>query len=155
MKTNTIFSTQLIQAMVKKGFTSTQTPSGVCTQKLAEITGTSTHICERYLQGEEVPSNEKILKLAHALDVSPGVLLFGRHHQANATGHDNILISKELLSYMIKKYHELDWGLIPDKDEMPGFLNDLIDDISHIEAPIDTQKRLADLAFNSVYLKYP
>lgn len=98
MKTKEIFSHQLIVAMQRAGFHSSRSPSGICIKKLAEITNTSPQICRRYIRGEALPDYDKILKIAEALNVAPGELLFGELNNRCFKRHDFITIHKDIMT---------------------------------------------------------
>jgi len=71
------FSKRLMEAMKAKGYLASRSPKGICIQTLAQFAGASEQICRRYVRGDALPDYEKITKIAHSLQISPGWLLFG------------------------------------------------------------------------------
>ncbi|WP_043874368.1 helix-turn-helix domain-containing protein [Legionella massiliensis] len=143
------FAYRLRDAMIAAGFNSRRSTSGVCIHKLAEITGYSVQICRKYLRGEAIPEPVKLVEIAAKLHVSPGWLLFGDSHNDNSIERNKVLISKNLLLYILSNavnlYNRPHLG-----NEVPGFLLELINDVSHINASEEQSKKIIDLAISSV-----
>ncbi|KTC87367.1 MULTISPECIES: helix-turn-helix domain-containing protein [Legionella] len=143
------FACRLRDAMIAAGFNSQRSTSGVCIHKLAEITGYSVQICRKYLRGEAIPEPVKLVDIAAKLQVSPGWLLFGDSHNATMTSEDKIIITKNLLRYILTRaaslYNNSHLG-----DDVPGFLLDLINDVSQINASEEQSTKIIDLALSSV-----
>lgn len=143
------FAYRLRDAMLAAGFNSQRSTSGVCIHKLAEITGYSVQICRKYLRGEAIPEPFKIVELAAKLNVSPGWLLFGDSHNDNPVSHDKIIISKILLHYVFTRAAKL-YNTANQNNEVPGFLLELINDVSQINASEEQSKKIIDLALSSI-----
>ena len=135
--------------MKNAGFHSSRSPSGICIQKLAEITGASLQICRRYIRGEALPDYEKILKIANDLNVSPGSLLFGKLNELDAKKNDSILIKEDVLRHFLRKIDEFSPFLFKKLDNTPEFLMELITNVSAIDISCEQLKKIIDLAFNS------
>lgn len=143
------FAYRLRDAMIAAGFNSQRSTSGVCIHKLAEITGYSVQICRKYLRGEAIPDPVKLVEIAAKLNVSPGWLLFGDKHDNYAVSNDKIIISKNLLHYIFSQAGSL-YNASHLEDEIPGFLLELINDLSLINASEEQSKKIIDLALSSV-----
>lgn len=143
------FAYRLRDAMIAAGFNSQRSTSGVCIHKLAEITGYSVQICRKYLRGEAIPEPVKLIEIASKLQVSPGWLLFGDNHSDSIIASDKITISKNLLHYIFTRAGNL-YNVAHLEDEVPGFLLDLIDDLSQINASEEQSKKIIDLALSSI-----
>lgn len=143
------FAYRLRDAMIAAGFNSQRSTSGVCIHKLAEITGYSLQICRKYLRGEAIPEPIKLAEIAATLQVSPGWLLFGDSHNDSSLSPDKIIISKNLLIYILKKAASL-YNAPHLSSDVPGFLQELINDVSQINASEEQSKKIIDLALSSV-----
>ncbi|CEG55810.1 helix-turn-helix domain-containing protein [Legionella fallonii] len=143
------FAYRLRDAMIAVGFNSQRSTSGVCIHKLAEITGYSVQICRKYLRGEAIPEPVKLMEIAEKLQVSPGWLLFGDAHNDQGIAQNKITISKNLLHYIFTRAACLYNGDL-EKQEIPNFLMELINDISLINANEEQSKKIIDLALSSV-----
>jgi transcriptional regulator with XRE-family HTH domain len=144
---NQQFANRLRDAMMKAGLNSQRSTSGVSINELAEITGYSLQICRRYLRGEAIPEPTKLVEIAAKLNVSAGWLLFGDSHNAYLNLEETITVNKKLLLYIFIKAGELyTQNLIKDA---PGFLMELINDISQINANEEQSKKIIDLALSS------
>jgi hypothetical protein len=143
------FAYRLRDAMINAGFNSQRSISGVSIHKLAEITGHSLQICRKYLRGEAIPEPLKLIEIASKLKVSPGWLLFGDAYNDENTAKENIIISKNLLHYIFTKATSL-YNNNPMESEIPGFLIELINDVSLINANEEQSKKIIDLAIASV-----
>lgn len=143
------FAYRLRDAMIAVGFNSQRSTSGVCIHKLAEITGYSVQICRKYLRGEAIPEPVKLMEIAEKLQVSPGWLLFGDAHNDQGLSQDKVNINKNLLHYIFTRASCLYNGDL-EKQEIPNFLMELINDISLINANEEQSKKIIDLALSSV-----
>lgn len=143
------FAYRLRDAMIAAGFNSQRSTSGVCIHKLAEITGYSVQICRKYLRGEAIPEPVKLVEIATKLQVSPGWLLFGDSHKDPMTSEDKLTITKNLLRYILTRaaslYNSPHLG-----NEIPGFMLELINDVSQINASEEQSKKIIDLALSSI-----
>jgi len=135
--------------MITAGLNSQRSVSGVCIHKLAEITGYSLQICRRYLRGEAIPEPVKLVEIAEKLQVSPGWLLFGDSHNDKQIDEQNIVINKKLLHYIFTNARDL-YNVSQDKNEVPDFLLDLLNDLSQINASEEQSRKIIDLALASV-----
>jgi transcriptional regulator with XRE-family HTH domain len=143
------FSLRLKEAMLAANLSSTRSTSGVCIHKLAEMTGYSLQICRRYLSGQAMPEAPKLMELAIHLGVTPGWLLFGDNPQQGSGLDDNIVISKNILSYIFSNAANL-YQKSPKSDEVSSFLVKLIEDVSQIATRNeDESKKIIDLTFGS------
>ncbi len=145
---NQQFSYRLKHSMLAVGLHSSRSVSGVCIQKLVEITGYSIQICRRYLRGESIPELQKLIDIAKHLNVSPGWLLFGEDNN-NHDVTDQIILNKDLLYYIFIQIHKL-YANTPACQEMPIFFTDLLMDVSQIQADDEQLKKIVDLALSSV-----
>jgi hypothetical protein len=143
------FSARLHEAMITAGYKSQRSISGVDIHKLVEITGHSPQICRRYLRGEAIPEPVKLVELSSKLNVSPGWLLFGDHHDAAHKENKKITISKNLLHYIFAHAREL-YNAEQSSDECSDFLLDLARDVSQINTDEEQSKKIIDLALASV-----
>lgn len=143
------FAMRLKEAMLRAGFNSHRSPTGVSMPKLVEITGYSPQICRRYLKGEAIPEPGKLQVIALKLKVSPGWLLFGSAHDEITLTDDDIIIKRNLLHYVFKKaillYSNSSLG-----EDVPNFLMELIDDVRNIEASEAQSKKIIDLVVDSI-----
>lgn len=143
------FACRLRDAMIKAGFNSQRSTSGVSIHKLAEITGYSVQICRKYLRGEAIPEPLKLMDIAAKLNVSAGWLLFGDSHDDLHYSEKKITISRNLLHYIFTKaaylYNHSSLG-----EEAPDFLMDLINDVSQINADEEQSMKIIDLALSSI-----
>ncbi|WED42480.1 helix-turn-helix domain-containing protein [Legionella cardiaca] len=143
------FACRLRDAMLKAGFNSQRSTSGVSIHKLAEITGYSVQICRKYLRGEAIPEPVKLVEIAAMLHVSPGWLLFGDSHNDSNQGLHKITISKNLLHYVFTRAANL-YNVSRLEEEVPDFLLDLISNVSQINADEEQSKQIIDLALASI-----
>jgi hypothetical protein len=143
------FAYRLRDAMLAAGLNSKRSTSGVCIHKLAEMTGYSVQICRKYLRGEAIPEPVKLMEIASSLAVAPGWLLFGDSHQDKSLPLDTITISKNLLQYIFTSATCL-YNTENFRKELPDFLLELINDVSHINASEEQSKKIIDLALSSI-----
>ena len=142
------FAIRLHEAMMAAGYYSQRSLSGVCINKLVEITGHSPQICRKYLRGEAIPEPIKLLQIATKLNVSAGWLLFGDQHSGHYDSQYTLTISKSLLHYIFTQADEL-YNTEHSIDERSDFLLDLAKDISQINASEEQSKKIIDLALAS------
>ncbi|MCX7116265.1 MAG: helix-turn-helix domain-containing protein [Gammaproteobacteria bacterium] len=131
------FPERLREAMLTAGLHSNRSKSGVCIQDLTKITGYSRQICRKYLEGKTIPEPRALLKLAQALQVNAGWLLFGDGPKQSSP-HD-IIISKTLLHYVLTSSMQT---------THPDALINLIHEISQLPGDEAHLKRIVDLAFS-------
>lgn len=143
------FSNRLRDAMIKAGFYSKRSTSGVDIHKLAEITGHSSQICRKYLRGEAIPEPSKLVSIAEQLYVSPGWLLFGDDSNHPGLSEKNITISRHLLHYIFTLAANLYSG-DADTSEIAHFLMELCHDISQLQTDEKQSKKIIDLTLTSV-----
>lgn len=143
------FGCRLRDAMISAGFGSQRSISGVCIDKLADMSGHSVQICRRYLRGEAIPEPIKLVEIAQHLKVSPGWLLFGDPPDRNSSPDHDIFISKKLLHYILAQAGPL-YKARTQEDDVPEFLLDLIQTISHINASEEQSRKIINLALSSV-----
>lgn len=143
------FAQRLIQSMNAAGFTSNRSTVGVDVYKLAEITGYSSVICRKYLKGEAIPEPTKLIDIAKAMNVSPGWLLFGDFGKHSAFSQENTCLSNNLLQYIFACAEPL-YHMGRPKEEIAGFLMELVNDISQINADETQSKKIIDLAISSI-----
>lgn len=142
------FSKRLYDAMLKAGHHASRSSSGVDIHALVEITGYSSQICRKYLRGEAIPEPSKLLKIANALNISAGWLLFGETHTPLPPPDNYLLLNKTLLHYLLTRAAPI-YLTEPDNPEVPDFLTALAEDISQITANEEQSKRIIDLALSS------
>lgn len=140
------FAERLIQQMKLKGFTASRSPNGICIKTLAQFVDASEQICRRYIRGEALPPYEKIVQLAHKLEVSPGWLLFGEE----PVQHNELSININLLHYILKKSHELFKEEPRQTDDFADFVIALIRDIREIDTRPDNLQKIINLAVSSI-----
>lgn len=143
------FAHRLKDAMLAAGFYSKRSTSGVCIHTLVDITGYSTQICRKYLRGEAIPEPNKIVDIAHRLDVSPGWLLFGDEHNDGPFSQKNVTIHKNLLKLVFMRARSL-YNANSDESEIADFLLSLIEDLSQINASESQSLKIIELAFDSL-----
>lgn len=143
------FAYRLRDAMIAAGYNSRRSVSGICIHKLSEITGYSLQICRKYLRGEAIPDPVKLVEIAAQLQVSPGWLLFGDSHNDSSMNRDKIIISKNLLHYILRQAANL-YNMPHVGKETPGFLLELINDVSQIDTSEEQSKKIIDLALASI-----
>lgn len=141
-----LFSYRLRDALIDAGFHSPRSSSGVCVQKLVEITGYSSQICRKYLRGEVLPEPTKLMEIAEKLKVSPGWLLFG--DDCLGKTNEKFFISQKLLHYIFKRACKL-YQCSHSSEEVADFLLDLIQDVTQINATDEQSKKIVDLAISS------
>lgn len=140
------FATRLHQAMINAGMQSSRSKSGVCIHSLTQLTQHSRQMCRKYLSGEALPEPHILIKLAEALHVSAGWLLFGE--LPNESGkQEQIKINKSLLHYILT--HQKNNSLTPNPVTKHHFLLQLIQEISGLEGDETQLKKIIDLAFSS------
>lgn len=142
------FSYRLREAMQRANLTSSRSPSGVCINKLAEMTGYTLQICRRYLRGTAIPESTKLMEIAKTLQVTPGWLLFGDTPPALDLSH-HVLIKKTLLRYVVTRAAPL-YNEKHQTEEVSDFLLSLIENASQIDADEKDVKKMIDLALNSI-----
>lgn len=142
------FAERLREAMISAGHHSTRSNSGVCIHTLTNITGYSRQICRKYLQAEVLPEPHTLLKLAHALNVSPGWLLFGEDRRKVPVQGECITIDKAVLEYVLTHQSNPYQQIRPEHD-IPNFLLNLIQEISELEGTQAHLKKIVDLALSS------
>lgn len=150
MEKNTLsnqFALRLKDALVKAGFNSNRSTSGVDIHKLTEITGYSEQICRKYLRGEAIPDPKKIIEISLKLNVSPGWLLFGEANKINHENHDELMLDKRLLHYIFLKLGET----YCEKDtQIANFLIELVVNVSNIKVNFEQSKKIIDLTLSSL-----
>jgi hypothetical protein len=143
------FAFRLRDAMIRAGFNSHRSTSGVSIHMLAEITGHSLQICRKYVRGEAIPEPLKIIEIAAVLKVAPGWLLFGDATNDLNLESDQLTVNKKLLHYLFTKATTL-YNAPHMENEVPDFLIELIKDVSLINANEEQSKKIIDLAIASV-----
>lgn len=139
------FALRLRDALIKAGFSSKRSTSGIDIHKLTEITGYSEQICRKYLRGEAIPEPKKIIEISIRLNVSPGWLLFGHANRIANENCDEITIDKRLLDYMFIKVGEM----YSDNSQISNFLSELVNDLNKINANFEQSQKIIDLALSS------
>jgi len=145
---NKQFALRLRDAMLKAGFNSHRSVSGVDVEKLAEITGYSIQICRKYLRGDATPDNVKLIEIAKKLNVSPGWLLFGESNFDSQSNPNKLSISKKLLQYILTEAQAL-YNASANRTDLPDFILELIADIGQINATEEQSIKIIDLAVAS------
>lgn len=146
---NQQFASRLKDAMISAGHYSSRSNSGVCINKLSEITEYSSQICRKYLRGEVIPEPTKLIEISQKLNVSPGWLLFGEYNeQNNFSSEKKITISKNLLAHIFKSIKTLYEDHLG--HEVSNFVLDLINDVSQIEADEPQLEKIVDLTLSSI-----
>jgi len=144
------FSCRLVSSMKRAGYSDTRSPSGISISTLADLMHVSDQICRRYLRGDALPDYDKVLRIAKALEVSPGWLLFGEHNELLISNSKSVTIDGDLLHYILEKSHALYMINPLHSDDFPDFVLDLIKDISTIDTNRDTLKKIIDVAVSSI-----
>jgi hypothetical protein len=141
------FASRLHHAMISAGLQSSRSKSGVCIHSLTQLTQHSRQMCRKYLSGEALPEPHVLIKLAEALHVSPGWLLFG-DLPATMLQKEQIQISKPILHYILTHHHN---AALPALNlNQQHFLIQLIQEIGGLEGDEAQLKKIIDLAFASV-----
>lgn len=141
------FAERLKQSMLTAGLRSTRSPSGVCVQSLADMTGYSLQICRRYLKGEVIPEPNKLLIIAKRLNVTPGWLLFGDEPAALSS---QLLISKDTLKAIIVKALALKAPRSP--EALAEIILQFSADLSVLKASPTEIKNIIELSFKAIEL---
>lgn len=138
------FAQRLRQAMIHSGYGSTRSITGVCIHTLTLFTSHSRQICRKYLKGESLPEPDVVVKIATALNISPGWLLFG---DVPSGQPNHIHIHPALLHYILT--HEL----IPSQHHplYSQFLMHLIQEVAQLTGEESHLKKVIDLAFTSIH----
>lgn len=145
------FASRMINVMNDAGYSDSRSPSGICVKKLAELMGVSEQICRRYLRRDAVPDHHKVLKVALALNVSPGWLLFGEQNNIGEKSQHYLNISDELLHYILEKSQRLYASDPGHADDYPDFVMELIRDVQSINTDDpETLKKIIDVAIGSI-----
>ena len=139
------FSERLIEAMKANGYTASRSPNGICMHTLATFADASEQICRRYIRGEALPCYEKVIAIAHHLQVSPGWLLFGEDSSPEMNPIDD-----SLLHYILKRSHHLYREETNQTDDYADFVVELLRDIREIEASKENLEKIIDLAIGSI-----
>ena len=142
------FSNRLIEAMKAKGHAASRSPSGICMQTLAQFAGASEQICRRYIRGDALPDYDKIISIAHHLQVSPGWLLFGE--VLPSPNQQNKQNEEALLHYILKKSHQLYREESGNTDDYADFVLELFRDVREIQTSKDNLQKIIDLAMRSI-----
>lgn len=143
------FSERLVTLMIENGFASEHSRSGVKVTKLADVCGCSIPMARRYVLGDALPDIEIIYKIAQWLNVNPGWLLFGEGVSQIYPANANLIqIDPDLLKYILVKSAFL-FELLKNKEEVVGFVLDIISDINHLEAGTDMIKKVIDMSISS------
>ena len=144
------FAERLRTALIQAGYNSSRSSYGVNVNKFAAMTGYSAQICRRYLRGEAIPEPTKLAEIAEEINVSPGWLLFGDCHAKKDFEENKITISKDLLHYIFSHVDGLYRNQNTQKDILPQFLLELVNNISQINADNEQSKKIVDLALFSI-----
>lgn len=142
------FAHRLIEALIKAGYSSNRSISGVDINQLSNITGYSSQICRKYLKGEAIPEPSKLVELANNLQVSPGWLLFGDANDKHPEMSDKLTIRKNLIHYIFIQAKSL-YNSSDSAEAVGSFLVELVEDVSQINASEEQSKRIIDLALMS------
>lgn len=142
------FSYRLRDAMQNAGFSSSRSPSGVCTQELADMTGYSVQICRRYLRGKALPEMGKIIEIARKLNVSPGWLVFGDREVSPQLDNNSIIINKELFRQLFSKMSPL-FADSTKLSSVTDFILRLLGDLSLMQISEEQKLKVIDLAIHS------
>lgn len=145
---NKQFALRLRDAMQQAGYNSHRSISGVDVDKLAEITSYSIQICRKYLRGDAIPDNIKLIEIAKKLNVSPGWLLFGESNFDSNNSQEMVTISKNLLEDILTNSQAL-YNAATDPKDLSKFILELIADVSQINATEEQSLKIINLAITS------
>jgi transcriptional regulator with XRE-family HTH domain len=144
------FAERLRVSLIDGDYGSNRSAYGVNVNKFARMVGYSPQICRRYLRGEAIPEPNKLAEIAKELKVSPGWLLFGDCHTSNSDDENKITINKDLLHYIFTHANNLYSSENTQREMLPKFLLELINNVSQIKADHEQSKKIIDLALFSV-----
>lgn len=145
------FSARLINAMKSEGYIASRSPSGICMKTLAKFAGASEQICRRYIRGDALPDHDKIVKIAHCLNISPGSLLFGESNSMNkAESSGRFMLDDDALYYVLKESHALFHEGSNEGEDYADFVMGLIQDTRAIDTSKDKVKKIINLALTSI-----
>lgn len=141
------FSERLARLLKEGGMSSLRSRAGVQISQLAKVSGCSPQMARRYVLGDALPEIDVTVKIAQWLKVSPGWLLFGEESTAPVHIEDqNILhIEKKVLEYIILQCAPL-FLMSQNMEELLTFIIELIEDVTHIEAPQKDIFKIIDIS---------
>lgn len=142
------FAERLRDTLIKKGYCSSRSTSGVDINRFAKMAGHSSQICRKYLRGEVIPELNKLAEIAAELNVSPGWLLFGDSHTNTQPEEHKITISKNLLHYIFTHANTLYQTEHSNQHRLPTLLLELTKDVSQIDVNDEQSKKIVDLALS-------
>lgn len=147
------FSRRVIEQLHKKGIVSSRSSGGISFKELAKAIDCPLQNARKYVLGLSFPDLESILKIARFLDVSPGWLVFGEEptppKNTNTTGVELVNLDYDLLRYILEKSASL-FSHTTESENVINFVMDIIYDISHIQADLETTKKIIDISVSSV-----
>lgn len=142
------FAERLRISLIKAGYTSNRSSTGVDILKFAQFTQYTPQICRKYLRGETIPEPQKLSEIAQHLQVSPGWLLFGDSHSSEANETHKITISKNILHHLFTHISQL---CTPQNslDSLPNFWLELTEDLQEFNQNEERSKKIIDMALSS------
>ncbi len=147
------FSKRLNESLLKGGYSSIRSKSGIGMAELAKVAGVSFQMATKYVSGLALPNCHIVLKIATWLNVSPTWLLFGEIEkpasaQTLSKSNTSIEIEFELLKYILNKFSFL-LQPISSQDKIANYMAGVIYDASHINANHETIKNIIDMMVSS------
>jgi len=138
------FATRLIKKLRENGYISRRGANGVNGNQLAKGIGVSLTMARRYINGQSLPENPVLQKIAQWLGVEPIWLLCGD----NPEGHHNSLQNqdKKLLQEIFSQLFPFFCGPTLTKDQYMLLINNCLDiyhNISSMESNLPPDRAIA------------
>lgn len=144
----TRFSERLNLKLRETGYHSKRISGGVQLTELANIAGVSYQMARKYSSGIALPEPEVVMKIARWLNVSPGWLIFGEDTSHQIMGVEQIVIQRDLLSYILSKIFEI-FSLDQTGNNIIDYTLEVIYDASHLNTDIAMTKKIVDMMLSS------
>lgn len=142
------FAERLRISLIKAGYTSNRSSTGVDIMKFANVIQYTPQICRKYLRGETIPEPQKLSEIAQHLQVSPGWLLFGDSHSFEALENHKITINKNILHHLFTHISQL-CSPQNSSDKLPNFWLELTEDLQEFNQNEEKSKKIIDMALSS------
>lgn len=142
------FAERLRMSLIKAGYTSNRSSTGVDIMKFADVIQYTPQICRKYLRGETIPEPQKLSEIANHLQVSPGWLLFGDSLSSEAHEAHKITINKNILHHLFTHISQL-CAPHNSSEILPNFWLELTEDLQDFNQNEEKSKKIIDMALSS------
>jgi len=142
------FAERLRTSLMKAGFNSNRSATGVDILKFAQAIRHTPQICRKYLRAETIPEPQKLAEIAKILNVSPGWLLFGDSHSLNDHENNKITINKNILHHLFSHISQL-CSQQNSTEVLPNFWLELTEDLQEFDSNEEKSKKIIDMALSS------